>query len=255
MPILQVVVVDNTMAASFRRSKSHSSYPMTFAKSSSPPRSLLAAGLVVTFALGLQAGESRASQCLVSDIVANSCPAGWNIVGDKQLSDLSFVGFTPGSLDEVVFQSVGTNLYQLQYNFNPIAGGSTATSGTFNYKITVTDASKFLTFAQANVTGGNLTGGTFTTTASSLTLAPPSSLTADSTNNPSPILAFNGGIQVAPFAQTFSTGAPGTINSFGLQFAQVIPPPSKAPGPLPLLGAGAAFGFTRRLRRRLRFAG
>jgi hypothetical protein len=30
-----------------------------------------------------------------------------------------------------------------------------------------------------------------------------------------------------------------------------VAPPSKVPGPLPLLGAGAAFGFSRRLRRRV----
>jgi MYXO-CTERM domain-containing protein len=32
------------------------------------------------------------------------------------------------------------------------------------------------------------------------------------------------------------------------------PPSSKVPGPLPLLGAGAAFGFSRRLRQRVKFA-
>ena len=31
----------------------------------------------------------------------------------------------------------------------------------------------------------------------------------------------------------------------------VIGPPAEVPGPLPLLGAGAAFGFSRRLRRRI----
>jgi hypothetical protein len=45
----------------------------------------------------------------------------------------------------------------------------------------------------------------------------------------------------------------GSINSFQNSFTQVerpLPPPT-VPGPLPLLGAGAAFGFSRRLRTRV----
>ena len=37
----------------------------------------------------------------------------------------------------------------------------------------------------------------------------------------------------------------------GLSIAPLSSPPSEVPGPLPLLGAGAAFGWSRRLRRRL----
>lgn len=46
-----------------------------------------------------------------------------------------------------------------------------------------------------------------------------------------------------------------TIDSFKNTYTQVSvagPPGDKVPGPLPLLGAGAAFGFSRRLRRRIR---
>lgn len=45
----------------------------------------------------------------------------------------------------------------------------------------------------------------------------------------------------------------GSINSFQNSFTQieVNQPPPTVPGPLPLLGAGAAFGFSRRLRTRV----
>jgi hypothetical protein len=43
------------------------------------------------------------------------------------------------------------------------------------------------------------------------------------------------------------------VNSF-TQRSTFIPPPSDVPGPLPVLGAGAAFGFSRRLRSRLKAA-
>jgi hypothetical protein len=43
--------------------------------------------------------------------------------------------------------------------------------------------------------------------------------------------------------------------SGGLSIAQQSdPPPSAVPGPLPLFGAASAFGFSRKLRRRLRAA-
>ncbi|MEY4807808.1 MAG: hypothetical protein RLZZ206_2197 [Cyanobacteriota bacterium] len=44
----------------------------------------------------------------------------------------------------------------------------------------------------------------------------------------------------------------GSINSFQNSFTQLEGrPPEEVPGPLPLLGAGAAFGFSRRLRTRV----
>jgi hypothetical protein len=45
----------------------------------------------------------------------------------------------------------------------------------------------------------------------------------------------------------------GSVNSFQNSFTQIEgkQPPPEVPGPLPLLGAGAAFGFSRRLRTRV----
>jgi hypothetical protein len=40
----------------------------------------------------------------------------------------------------------------------------------------------------------------------------------------------------------------------GLSIAQLPPTPVDVPGPLPVAGAAVAFGFSRRLRRRLRAA-
>ncbi len=46
----------------------------------------------------------------------------------------------------------------------------------------------------------------------------------------------------------FITQGSGTLTGFTQTITQFEKPP--VPGPLPLLGAGAAFGFSRRLRRR-----
>ena len=43
----------------------------------------------------------------------------------------------------------------------------------------------------------------------------------------------------------------GSINSFQNSYTQFENPTQRVPGPLPLLGAGAAFGFSRRLRARV----
>ena len=45
----------------------------------------------------------------------------------------------------------------------------------------------------------------------------------------------------------------GSVNSFQNSYTQIesFAPPDEVPGPLPLLGVGAAFGFSRRLRTRV----
>ena len=44
----------------------------------------------------------------------------------------------------------------------------------------------------------------------------------------------------------------GRIISFNNEFSQVVVDPNPVPGPLPLMGAGVAFGFSRKLRRRIK---
>jgi len=48
------------------------------------------------------------------------------------------------------------------------------------------------------------------------------------------------------------TGDTFLIQSFDVTFAAVQPPASSVPGPLPLFGAAAAFGFSRKLRNRIK---
>ena len=43
-------------------------------------------------------------------------------------------------------------------------------------------------------------------------------------------------------------------NSLGTTYSITPGPASEVPGPLPILGAGAAFGFSRRLRHRIKVA-
>lgn len=224
--------------------------------------------LAAAAALSVHAGESKAEppppapgdkiSCLVSAVIAGTCNGGNPLtVGDKTLSGLSFSGFIPGALDKILFTQVTPVFYQLQYNFDPQVKSNI--SGTFGYTISITPpgvaAGRELLAAQANITGGNLLGGSFTTSISSANLIP-GILTANSVSNPSATGFFFNNTIAATFEQTFSatSGGPNkfaTINSFGIQFSQTEPEPT-VPGPLPILGAGAAFGMSRKLRSRIK---
>ena len=68
----------------------------------------------------------------------------------------------------------------------------------------------------------------------------------------------NGDFQSAPASDAagtsiLSTAAPngGTLLTRDSTLDLSTPPPADVPGPLPLLGGAAAFGFSRRLRRRI----
>jgi hypothetical protein len=221
--------------------------------------------LAAVAALSVQAGESKAQQapgdsisCLVSAVVGGTCNGTAMIIGDKNLTGLTFTGFTPGALDSILFTQITPVFYQLQYNFSPQAQSDT--NGTFGYTITITPAGvaagNQFKAAQANITGGNLNGGGFTTTINTTSL--PAPLTANSVNNPSPAGFFNDSTLAATFSQTFAASAPSgqgpaTINSFGIQFTQNQgSTDTSVPGPLPILGAGAAFGLSRKLRNRIK---
>ena len=219
--------------------------------------------LAAVAALSVQAGESKAQQapgdsiaCLVSTIVDGTCNGAPMIIGDKRLTGLTFTDFTPGALDSILFTQITPTFYQLQYNFDPQVQSNI--TGTFGYTISITPAgvvagNKFKA-AQANITGGNLDGGAFTTTINSTALPAP----VTSTNGAGTGILFNANTLAATFTQTFAASAPSgqgpaTINSFGIQFTQTKPSTdTSVPGPLPILGAGAAFGLSRKLRNRIK---
>jgi len=62
-----------------------------------------------------------------------------------------------------------------------------------------------------------------------------------------------GGKQEVRIVETWTVQPGDTLNNFQNIFRQesTLTPPDEVPGPLPLLGAGAALGFSRRLRSRL----
>lgn len=143
--------------------------------------------------------------------------------------------------------SVSGSLWQ--FDFDP-AGVLSASrpSGELYYKLEITDPNQ--SFASAILTTPPTTVGDFTVTkeffedATFTTLIPAWTLTIP----PLPdTVAITGKTIYVRDNWTVSNGT--QLDSFQNYYSQTG---DKVPGPLPLLGAGAAFGFSRQLRKRIR---
>lgn len=252
---------------------------MTISRSLFRPKLVAKVAILAAALLTLQAGESKARggpapgpgealstlTCSVPSIIAGTCNGGDITVGDKTLTEFNFAELAFEDTDTMTFTRIGSGLgYQFQYNFVPIL--ESEFSGAFSYRVSITPAGLAAgnTFdkVQANITGNIQTAaGTFITTVSTNPAINPLTIQASSSNiapgvNPSADAFFAPGVTSAIFRQTFAlaglpTGA-SVVNSLGLTLTQKGP--DAVPGPLPILGAGAAFGFSRKLRRRVQQA-
>jgi hypothetical protein len=164
-----------------------------------------------------------------------------------QYSGFSFSGFTPVAGD--VFNLAGFSASgTVSLSFSP--DRLVDTLGTFSYTATLLNG---LTFnkAQANLTGSTLGNGSYSTTLLSAQL--PTSPT--STNGAGAFENFNPGFTSQVFTQNFHFdffSQPDTLTSVGAAFTTKAP--ASVPSPLPILGTAAAFGFSRKLRSRIRLA-
>jgi hypothetical protein len=195
---------------------------------------------------GLLAGQAQAANpCLLSALTgdANACNSS---SGDFEVSAVTFTGFTPTATDLLGYTLSGNDL-QAQLNFLP--GRTAPITGTLVYTLTLKNGRTFDT-AQANITGNN---GIFSTSTTSLGL--PSAAT--SSGGAGSTVSFTPGLTTLTFTQAFSAAADGSLvlNSLGTIYSTTPGrTDTEVPGPLPLLGAGAAFGFSRRLRNRIKVA-
>lgn len=227
--------------------------------------------LVATAALTVHAGASKADPPLaptdpITKFASELVGGGPIAIGDKIWSGFSFGGgFIPSAEDTVQF-TVFPNFtqYQIQYNLDP--NRLSPISGIFNYTITIDPAfvadGFLLESAEANVTGSasglnNLPKFQTSVSSAALTASPLNAgSTASGFPNPSTTIAFLPNTTTASFSQAFSatsgaTGNQALLTNFGLVVTQNKAFVPSVPGPLPILGAAAAFGFSRKLRRRI----
>lgn len=156
----------------------------------------------------------------VSDLSTIFAPGGDFIqCGDKKFSDFTDIDF-PAATSSAVFSDLGAT-HTLEWKFSTPLSGNPTTGGTSfisKYIVEVTSGEKIL------AANGN------TYTGMGMVMPDLNYIDMD------PIYEFSAMIQL-------DAGA--TVSSWTNTISQT-------PGPLPILGAGAAFGFSRKLRRRIK---
>jgi hypothetical protein len=217
--------------------------------------SLTGAALLLSASALINAGESKANEveCFLSTI--SSCSA---LIGDKSFSGFSLSGFTARAGDKVVI-SEDSGIWTVQTLFTPSTPGTVTNNGTLKYNIGIVGTPFTFKTARVSVNGTNsiagnpqvvstITGdGNGSTGIGTSNPAAPQNkfVTDDFTGNNSKAFANN--VKNITVSQNFTAGPNGRrLSAFTTEFTQEVP------APLPLLGAGAAFGFSRRLRSRIK---
>jgi len=198
-------------------------------------RSLTGAALLLSTATLINAGESKAA---LFNCFLNNLSACGGQLGDKNFTGFSLtnlVGYSPTANDTLTITEED-GIWSVEASFTP---SITAKSGFLNYNIDVVGTN--FTFKEAEVNVGGSTATTRPIVVSTITGIPAFTTTTGTaqartfTTKPASIAV----------SQQF-IAANRTMSSFTTTYTQNVP------GPLPLLGAAAAFGFSRRLRSRIK---
>jgi hypothetical protein len=199
-------------------------------------------------------GEATGAKCLLNDA---ECFTTSYTLGDKTLTLISRSTLQDANDDIVEYTLDPTNIntpWNISLDFNPNRNNLLNDMGNLRYKITITDPSKI--FDQVKLANqGDITNGEYTLTKTFWNSDYTVQITTDALTNPiSPdgITLASLGLQTLYVQDEWNVqpGANGSLNSLQNSFGQTDIPP--APAPLPLVGIGAAFGFSRRLRSRIK---
>ncbi|MCP9837192.1 hypothetical protein KBY84_06745 [Cyanobium sp. N.Huapi 1H5] len=203
-------------------------------------KSLFGAAVVAAAVTGLSAGSAEAVQtttcALPSDLT----------IGDKTVRNIVCNGVGPDT--EIRFNNFG-----LSYDFGSVIDPPTQ-GGSISYTIFINQPG--FEFAAVGLDSGCIfpaLGGC--TVTKNVSWIGGSTSLASVNGNPAPLdYLFAAGVTSLDIEDIFlATGnsAVSTANNFFSQ-RTVVAPPDSVPGPLPILGAGMAFGFSRRLRSRVK---
>ncbi len=203
-------------------------------------KSLFGAAVVAAAVTGLSAGSAEAVQTTTCALPGNLT------IGDKTVTNIVCNGVGPDT--EIRFNNFG-----LAYDFGSVIDPPTQ-SGSISYTISVTNPR--FEFAAVGLDSGCIfpaLGGC--TVTKNVSWNGGSTSLASSNGNPAPVdYLFAAGVTSLNIQDIFfATGnsAVSTANNFFSQRPGNVPPDS-VPGPLPILGAGMAFGLSRRLRSRIK---
>lgn len=202
-------------------------------------RSLMAAALIGGAGAALSAGSAEA---------ATGCGVGipWaDWVGGQALTcgDKVFSWSATATLGDLASSTVSAvQPLPDDYLFNLDLPTFTTSSFDFTYVASITDPSRVFSAVDLDSDADVLASPPSILTANFTGGAVP--ITLSSTNGSSSFADVAGGPQILTVRNEYN-GA-GAIDSFENSFQQ-----TSVPGPLPVLGAGVAFGFSRKLRRRI----
>jgi hypothetical protein len=218
------------------------------------------AGLLATSLL--LAGVSTLLPASVRAVGNDTCSFGGNMAkpncigfsftkqDDKQLKLLSLPSTGAGTIQ---FVEQTPNVWVVDVDF--LQELMATASGTFEYEIEI-DAANSSYFNQVGlaIIGPPLDDPMFNATKTvygPTSVNPLASLFVDETDE-SNFDSFAGLVKKIRVVDKYEVTM-GSLNSIQNSYSQkeAFPPTDRVPGPLPLLGAGAAFGFSRRLRTRV----
>ena len=198
-------------------------------------RSLTGAALLLSAAALINVGEAKADlTCTLSNL--STCNG---VVGDKTFSGFNLAGFTGSGTIEI---SEYLGVWTVQTLFNPATTGTV--NGTLVYNVAIGDPVATFDQVAVNVNGsrGPIAGNPGVTSTITGIGSP---FTADAVS-PAAVRTFVSGTKTIAVSQNFIASGGRRLSAFTTDFTQQVP------APLPLLGAGAAFGFSRRLRSRIK---
>ena len=183
---------------------------------------------------------------------------GWNIasltglsadgcfIGDKVYSGFSFSGLSQGGFN---FTKSGAD-----HTFSGSGLNFTGSNFSYSYTVSLYNPPAGQEFFKYNTNAAGSATGSALVFSKSLTTPLPTNSTATELL-PGNIVTFPAGtVSALTFTSNLNlTG--GKIDTITDTLTQKIGEPiSTVPGPLPILGAGAAFGFSRKLRNRIKLA-
>ena len=177
-------------------------------------------------------------------------------IGDKVYSNFSYSGFVSSDSAQNVVNISESGVGALQHTIGmQNTAGWTSAENTFNYTITIASGSNLLDKWAATGSSsiiGSVFNSTVTATNSSPSTNPDNVSGAFSTaGSPS---TFNANTLTAAFTNRFNVTG-NAFTSFDNSVIQKDPTATtQTPGPLPILGAGAAFSLSRRIRSRIKLA-
>jgi hypothetical protein len=214
-------------------------------------KTLLTAGLLGAAALStLGAGSAQAATGCAVEITWSAWVGGQTLTcSDKEFKWLSTQVLgdlnDPSSVVSAVEPNIGDYLFNLDKPFTGLAFD-------FTYEASITAAN--FVFTEVDIDSNAISSssppsvlvGTYTFTGTN------SPVVLTSTNGSSSFDPVNGGPTTITVNNNYN-GAGGAIDTMQNSFQQRANT-DRVPGPLPLLGAGAAFGFSRRIRSRIKGA-